>query len=306
MSDPIKKTPPEKTVETELDTTAEAAVEAAAPDGFGWGIRNSAWHVQEVLIWRGGDLLRHLGDAAKWPFEKAVWAFQRKLSWPVREWLAARNLPSRSAVASSFAVVLGAAAVTGGVVAAGSGTDAPVVQTVTVAQSSTPNVAPVADLPATSALPVETLKGVPPIFKSTSSKLGKAETDPAKTSKTSSSSSERLTKADAKKVAKPLNVARRFADAFVSYEVGKDTQKAQAVFAQTARKPLAKSLADRPPRLPSNGRVPKAKVLNVVPGPQDNKQLAVSVAMLRLGVTSELRLQMEQTRLGWFVSEVKG
>ncbi len=306
MSDPLQKSPPEKAGETELDATPEAAVDAAAPDGFGWGVRNTAWHVQEVLIWRGGDLLRHLGDAAKWPFEKAVWAFQRKLGWPVREWLAAKNLPSRSAVASSFAVVLGAAAVTAGVVTAGSGTGAPAVRTVTVARSATTNAAPVSDLPTRSDLPVETLKGVPPSFESANSRLGKSNKSSADSARTSSSSSEKLTKADAKKVAKPLNVARRFADAFVSYEVGKDTRKAQAVFAQTARKPLAKSLADRPPRLPSNGKVPKARVLNVVPGPQDNKQLAVSVAMLRLGVTSELRLQMEQTRLGWFVSEVKG
>jgi hypothetical protein len=66
-------------------------------------------------------------------------------------------------------------------------------------------------------------------------------------------------------------------------------------------------LTARPPRLPSNGQVPKASVLNVVAGKKKGRRMEASVSLMRSGATSELRLEL--TRIDgkrWLVSEVKG
>ena len=53
--------------------------------------------------------------------------------------------------------------------------------------------------------------------------------------------------------------------------------------------------------------MPKAKVLNVVPGPSHGGVYTVSVSLLRVGVTSELRLEMEQLKgRRWRVTNVLG
>ena len=104
----------------------------------------------------------------------------------------------------------------------------------------------------------------------------------------------------------PLRVARRFANAFVAYEIGRQNQHTEEVFAETTRKPLRQSLADRPPRLPAGGKVPRARVVNVVSGPRKRKQLTVSVGLVRVDGVSELRLDLQRTRKGWLVSTVRG
>ena len=45
---------------------------------------------------------------------------------------------------------------------------------------------------------------------------------------------------------------------------------------------------------PADVKVPKAKVLNVVPGPRHGDTYTLSVSLLRVGVTSELRLDMQR------------
>jgi hypothetical protein len=53
--------------------------------------------------------------------------------------------------------------------------------------------------------------------------------------------------------------------------------------------------------------VPKAKVLNVVPAPSLGGVYPVSVSLLRVGLTSELRLEMEELKgEGWRVTNVLG
>ena len=105
-----------------------------------------------------------------------------------------------------------------------------------------------------------------------------------------------------------IAVARDFADAFVVYETGgSDGRGAQGLRRRRRRPELAKALLQRPPRLPANVKVPKAKVLNVVPGPSHGSVYPVSVSLLRVGVTSELRLEMEQLKdEGWRVTNVLG
>jgi len=111
-----------------------------------------------------------------------------------------------------------------------------------------------------------------------------------------------------------IAVAREFAGAFVLYETGRDTTAVKAVFHRTATPELAKALLQRPPRLPADVKVPKAKVLNIVAGPRHGDVYTLSVSLLRVGVTSELRLDMRKTGEGskesdkvrWLVTDVLG
>jgi hypothetical protein len=116
-----------------------------------------------------------------------------------------------------------------------------------------------------------------------------------------------------------MAVARDFAGAFVLYETGRDTTAVKAVFHKTATPELAKALLQRPPRLPADVKVPEAKVLNIVAGPKHGDVYTLSVSLLRVGVTSELRLDMQKTPAGkagegsdesdkvrWLVTDVLG
>ena len=101
--------------------------------------------------------------------------------------------------------------------------------------------------------------------------------------------------------------ARRFAEAFVVYEVGGVDGKVRSEFRHTTTKQLSRSLLHRPPRQPAAVKVPQAKVVNVVAGPSQGTVYSVSVSLLRVGVTSELRLELEQgPGKKWQVTDVLG
>jgi hypothetical protein len=91
-----------------------------------------------------------------------------------------------------------------------------------------------------------------------------------------------------------IAVAKEFSGAFVLYETGHSDAKVRAIFHQTATPDLARALLKRPPRLPASVKVPQAKVLNIVAGPKHGDTYTVSVSLLRVGVTSELRLDMQK------------
>jgi hypothetical protein len=102
-------------------------------------------------------------------------------------------------------------------------------------------------------------------------------------------------------------VARKFAGAFVVYETGGDSGAIRKAFKATAVPQVTKALLQRPPRQPAGAAVPKAKVLNVVPAPSHDRIYPVSVSLLRVGATSELRLEMEQLKnKQWRVVNVLG
>jgi hypothetical protein len=102
-------------------------------------------------------------------------------------------------------------------------------------------------------------------------------------------------------------VARHFAQAFVVYETGGVDTKVRNAFHRTTTKQLSQALLHRPPRQPAGVEVPKAKVVTVVAGPSHGKVYEVSVSLLRVGVTSELRLVMEQgPGKKWQVTNVLG
>jgi hypothetical protein len=104
-----------------------------------------------------------------------------------------------------------------------------------------------------------------------------------------------------------IAVARKFADAFVVYETGGDKDAVHKAFSATATPELTKALMRRPPRQPAGVEVPEAKVLNIVPAPSHGTIYPLSVSLLRVGATSELRLEMEQLKnRGWRVTNVLG
>ena len=104
----------------------------------------------------------------------------------------------------------------------------------------------------------------------------------------------------------PLNVAERFAIAFVSYEVGASGRPIETAFKDTADRDLFDSLMERPPRQPTGSKIPKARVVNVVGGPRKKNAMEVSVGLLRVDGLSEIRLDMKRLGRGWVVKTVRG
>ena len=177
-----------------------------------------------------------------------------------------------------------------------------------------------------------TLHGATPDFKPTRQEVAAAEVDPAKaivksspadtapsstasssppspTSTASSAATEKLAAVDGP----PGRARRRSRSPATSPPPSSATRPAPATrpcarrSARRRRRQLAKALLRRPPRLPANVKVPKAKVVNVVPAPSRGGIYPVSVSLLRVGLTSELRLEMEKRKAdGWRVTNVLG
>jgi hypothetical protein len=134
---------------------------------------------------------------------------------------------------------------------------------------------------------------------------GNGTTGAGETGTTGAEDEAALTGPPAPKAAK--RVARHFAEAFVVYETGGVDPKVRSSFRHTTTKQLANALLQRPPRQPAAVKVPQAKVVTVVAGPSKGSVYEVSVSLLRVGVTSELRLAMEQgPHKKWQVTNVLG
>jgi hypothetical protein len=265
-----------------------------------------------------------VADAARWPFEWLVWTFERRLLWPLRE-RAAGWAPGRAAGACALGAVA-VAAVLVGVQLSGGHDGVTVERTGARVGVVTGHVG----VPDTGVSNGPALRGVPPSFgvgkgvgvsEQSSPKATKPESGSpaeAETGETAEAAGEGATAegegAATASSAKPvpagpaaMKVARRFAEAFVYYEVGERAGRAKAVFGETATSQLAGALAERPPRLPQGSEVPKAKVVNLVPGPRRGKAYTVSASLLRVGVTSELRLSLRHSQAdGWQVTDVLG
>jgi hypothetical protein len=264
--------------------------------------------------------LRGVADFVRWPFERAAWAVERGVVWPLRERFAGRSPAGRSAGAAALASIAAAAVLAGVLLLPGS-SDAPREQAAapTRVAIATPKPRPQAEKPRG---PI--LHGATPSFDvgkgaSVSPDAGeKASTaEPAndgteaKTSAGASQSEESgaATTSSSKPVpAGPaaMKVARRFSEAFVFYEIGERAAQAKTVFGETATPQLTSALGERPPRLPADAKVPKARVVNLVPGPRAGKAYSVSVSLLRVGLTSELRLELSKKNGQWLVTDVRG
>ncbi|MDX6603117.1 MAG: hypothetical protein QOF13_2319 [Solirubrobacterales bacterium] len=273
------------------------------------------------MVWGGADVLRRLLDAAKWPFERIIWAIERGLVWPLEERTGDWSAPVRAFGVIALALLAVGAGVLGLVWASGSGgggsahlrtatpVAAPIVQQTPVAEPDP--AAPVLQ----GAKPDFTVESGGGVSQSSAEVAPSTGADAAanSTSEVASSgatSSNGSSGAPATEVAGPaaIKVAHQFAGAFVLYETGRETAKIRDAFAETATPQLTHSLLGRPPRLPAGVKVPKAKVLNVVAGPHHGDTYTLSVSLLRLGVASELRLDMQPDpkTSQWRVTDVRG
>lgn len=259
-------------------------------------------------------------------FERVTWLLQRWLVWPLQDRRDLPGGPNRAVVGWSAtllvaAVGAGALALSG---AGGSGETAPAVALVSDEAAGTRPAVLTPPEPAK-----ETLQGATPVFKpddvKDSSKVDAAKalesapapesTGSAATDTISSELSPSPTDSAAASAVidgppagpEALAVARAFADAFVVYETGGEKSEVRKAFGATATPELSRSLLRRPPRLPAEVEVPEAKVVNVVAGPSHGGVFTISVSLLRVGATSELRLDMENLKDGgWRVTNVLG
>lgn len=270
---------------------------------------------------RAKRLLSAFADAARWPFERIAWAIERGLVWPLRERLAGWNPSGRRAGAAALGAIA-LAAVLGGVLLlprGGEPREEVAAPTAAVAVA-TPEPQPKVERPQG---PV--LKGAAPSFDVAPGVGVSAATADAGAELNSGSAApaapdspeevdepeEAVTAQTSSKKPVPagpaaMKVARRFSEAFVFYEIGERRARAKTVFGETAAPQLATALGERPPRQPAGTEVPKARVLNLVPGPRAGKAYTVSVSLLRLGLTTELRLELNKKDGSWLVTDVRG
>jgi hypothetical protein len=285
---------------------------------------DSAWMAQDRLRRESGPALRERADSFRWPFERAAYAVRKRVVWPLEDRTATMSAPARALSVAAAILLAAGAGVAGLVWAAPDGPHK--TPPATVAAAPPPLVAvETADQEA----PKPTLHGAAPNFKAAAPKASSA-VDPAKAivksapSKTTSpkpatTATATATPSSAEPAAKTaavdgppagpaaISVARHFATAFVLYETGSSDDSVRKKFGATATPALAKALLRRPPRLPANVKVPRAKVVNVVPAPSSGRVYPISVSLLRVGLTSELRLEMEQLGGdGWRVTNVLG
>lgn len=285
-------------------------------------LANAAFAVEERVVWGGVDVLRGVADVIKWPFERAVWAIERGLVWPLEERTGKLNGSLRAAGLATLALFAVGAGVLGLLWASGSGSG-----TTQQAQQTAAPVAPspiVTQAPQATRAPAEpALHGAVPDFtpkagaggsKGSDASVAKSSGEAADAS--APTTTEKISSAPdsaAAAVAVPAGpaatkVAQQFAGAFVLFETGQIDTKVRQTFAATATPQLTHALLQRPPRLPAGAKVPKAKVLNVVPGPKHGDTYTLSVSLLRVGVTSELRLSMERDKKTgqWQVADALG
>lgn len=279
-------------------------------------LASAAWAVEDRVVWGGADAAKRAFDAVKWPFERLAWAVERSLIWPLQDRTGDWDDTLRNAgLAGVVAIAIGTG-VLGLLWASPDGGDP------SSEQASPPTRLPLASnaSPAKPAKPAPLLHGAAPVFKAEAG-LGAAEATGAAAKTSGAKPPATAAAASAATAGEPagpagLKVARRFADAFVLYEIGKGADKARTAFHATATPELAHSLLRRPPRLPANVEVPKAKVVNVVAGPSHGGVYPVSVSLLRVGITSELRLNMQkqgdasavgsEDNVHWQVTDVTG
>jgi hypothetical protein len=286
---------------------------------------DSVWAAQDRLRNESGPALRKGADRFKWPFERTAYAVRKKVVWPLEDRAETMRAPARALSVAAAVLLAAGAGVAGLVWAAPDGPH----KAAPAAVATTIPPPPVAVETAHQEAPQPTLHGAPPDFKAAAPKAS-SEVDPAKAvvkskpsastgSEPATSSPVTATPSSAGPAARAasvdgppagpaaISVARDFASAFVLYETGSSDDGVRKKFGATATPALAKALLRRPPRLPANVKVPEAKVVNVVPAPSNGRVYPVSVSLLRVGLTSELRLEMEQLKGdGWRVTNVLG
>ncbi len=285
-------------------------------------VRDAAGAFEERVLWRLSDLLRAVFDVVRWPFERLAWAAEQRLLWPVQE---------RLGLGALAALAIGAVVATAVLLGGGDGGEErfpaaePVVSYAPApaperAEPSGPELHGVApefgvgegvgvgassgergagDEAAPDSFAGDEAAGAGAAPAGASAPTAEAEAEAEAGATTSS-------RKPAPAGPAAMKVARRFSEAFVFYEIGERPARAISVFEETATPELATALAERPPRQPASTEVPKARVLNLVPGPRRGKVYTVSASLLRVGTISELRLKMTRQEGAWVVTDVRG
>jgi hypothetical protein len=276
-------------------------------------LADAAFAVEERVVWGGAEVVRRIAEEVKWPYELNIRAIERGLVWPLEERTDGWSASVRMIGIAAVALLAAGAGVAGLVLASGGGSNGNSGGTVVRASSApTPAPAAAATAKAAPAAAAPVLQGANPDFaaeadsgvarSSADSSAVEAPTSSASTAGSTSEvarsagSSDPAAAAASERTAGPaaIKVAHQFAGAFVLYEIGRKSSDVRGVFNETATPQLAHALLQRPPRQPAGTAVPKAKVLNVVPGPHHGDTYTLSVSLLRVGVTSELRLDMRR------------
>lgn len=284
--------------------------------------RDAGLAVRERVIWNGGKRLRSASDVLRWPFERAAWAFERRLAWPVAERADSLGTPLRGAgVVAAGLIAVGAGVLGLAWASSGGGTTtskeavrkpavAAVVRTAPEATAPTPALEGAApDFTPEAGAETSPADSASPAGEEASEAAGSgAPVDAATTFSTASASSSSTSAKAVPAGPAAMKVARQFAGAFVLYETGRSDAGVRTAFGETASPRLAHALLQRPPRLPANVKVPKAKVVNIVPGPRHGDTHTLSVSLLRVGVTSELRIDVARDEKSgeWQVTDVLG
>jgi hypothetical protein len=272
-------------------------------------------------------------------FEDLSLALREHLLWPVEDRLLGLGDRGRAAVAGGAVVVALGLGIGGSSLLGSESSEPTPTAPVAVVSKPAPEPAAATPEPEPESKPEPTLHGAAPVFepadeqekvgqsKGVESSVGSGASAASTSANTGNPATDTITSSPAasaaaattSSAARPANVpdgppagpaaiavARKFADAFVVYETG-GADEARADFEATATPELTKALMRRPPRQPAGVEVPQAKVLNVVPAPSHGTIYPLSVSLLRVGATSELRLEMEQLKnQGWRVTNVLG
>jgi hypothetical protein len=279
-------------------------------------VRAAAWAFEERVVLAGVDAARAGADAARWPFERLFYRFEDKVLWPLQDAFRDSSRMVRAAALTLAAVAAIGAGTAGALL--GSPTSPalePAPEAAPVAVQSAPAAEAPVPAPAEPEAQGPVLQGEVPAFES--SKAGaapataKPNATPAEAARRNAATTEapvELPTLTAAERQKPLVVARAFSEAFVAYEIGEANPEVRELFRVTAVPLLAKALNERPPRQPAGDEVPRARVLNVVAGPAAGDRFAASASLLRLGTTSELRLDLEQAKKTgvWRVIDLRG
>jgi hypothetical protein len=261
-------------------------------------------------------------------FEDLSLALRDRLLWPLQDQFQALGDRGRAAVAGGAVVLALGIGIGGYALVSDGGEPEPSSQVAAVVEPA-PQPAPVAPEPKPE--PEPTLQGAAPVLeapdgepsKVAGSKAVDSGAAAAATSHTGNAATDTISSNPAARPAgasastasvdgppagpAAVAVARKFAGAFVVYETGGEKSEVRKAFTATATPELTKALMQRPPRQPAGVEVPKAKVLNVVPAPSHDRIYPISVSLLRVGSTSELRLEMEQLKnKRWRVVNVLG
>lgn len=258
-------------------------------------------------------------------FEDVSLSLREHLLWPLEDRLLGLSDRGRAAVAGG-AVALALGLGIGALSLGGSDGSEPVAA---VAPEKAPHAAPIGEAAKPASEP--TLHGAAPVFEPAAGEeqakasgheageeapaaTGNPATDAISTSPAarpadaSASASTSAATADGPPAGPAaVAVARKFAEGFVVYETGGDAAGFRKAFSLSATPELKRALLRRPPHQPAAVEVPRAKVLNIVAAPSRGSIYPLSVSLLRVGVTSELRLEMERLKnQGWRVTNVLG